>query len=745
MSSLPHLITDLSYILIVASFVTIVFKRLKQPLVLGYIVAGFLAGPHMPYTPSISDNSSIGDWSEIGVIFLMFSLGLEFSFKKIVKMGMRPILSAMLVMTCMMSVGITVAMLFGWSSMDRLFLGGMLAMSSTTIIYKAFDDMNLRSKPFAGNVLSVLILEDILGILLMVVLSAMAVSRRFEGTELLHSLFQLGFFLLLWFLVGVYLIPLLLRRYRKYINGETLLVVCVGLCFFMVVMAHKVGYSPAFGAFMMGSILAETVEAERIEHTVSSLKDLFGAIFFVSVGMLVEPMVLVEYWLPVLVITLAVIFGQMVFGSMSFLVTGHSMEDSVKSGFSLVQIGEFAFIIAALGQTLGVTGSFLYPVVVAVSIVTTFFTPYIIRLSDPVCQRINDILPYKLSNKLESRGRSRRQEPPVVTLATEWKSLMRIVVLQTVSYLTICVAIILFSFSIILPISRQLFTHWPGNIVCGTLTFLAVSPCIRPIVMRKNHSSEALYIRSHGHSGLFWLLVLGKIMVGCGVVYYILNFLSPFWWPWHVVASFALVVTVIRSKRIKLVSIRMERTFRQNLKSREQQSVSYGRRLKGGDLQLSTISIPKESKWGGKTLSQLHFGRTDHIHVAAIIRGSQRINIPGGSNRIYPGDVVEIVSDEAGINAFRHRVQSDVWQPGEQKQVHDRLYLINLTLSATSPLCGHTLVDVDFRTKYHCMVVGVEDKEGMLQVTHAQRQFQEGDILWVVGEDADLSLLKMVM
>ena len=372
-------ISDLALILISASLVTLVFKRLKQPLVLGYIVAGFLAGPHMPYTPSVSDMSSIHTWADIGVIFLMFTLGLEFSFKKIVKMGIGPVIAACSVMFCMMSVGNMVGHLFGWGSMNSLFLGGMLAMSSTTIIYKAFDDLGLRQQKFAGEVLSVLILEDILGILLMVVLSALAVSRQFQGMELVGSLFKLGFFLILWFVVGVYIIPIFLRRTHRFLNKETLLVVSIGLCFLLVVIAGKVGYSSAFGAFMMGSILAETVEAEKIERVVSPVKDLFGAIFFVSVGMLVDPAVLVAYWLPIVVLCIAIIVGQAVFGTTSFLLSGQPLRIAVQGGFSLAQIGEFAFIIASLGISLGVTSDFLYPVVVAVSIITTFFTPYMIR------------------------------------------------------------------------------------------------------------------------------------------------------------------------------------------------------------------------------------------------------------------------------------------------------------------------------------------------------------------------------
>ena len=320
------LITDLALILILAGIVTIVFRRLGQPLVLGYIVAGFLAGPHMPYTPTVSDTASIETWSSIGVIFLMFSLGLEFSFKKIVKMGVKPIASACLVMAFMAGMGSTAGRMLGWSDSDCLFLGGMLAMSSTTIIYKAFADLGLRTRKFAAEVLSVLIIEDLLGILLMVILSASAANARFEGGELVMSMLKLGFFLVFWFVVGIWGIPLLLGRVRRWLTGETLLVASLGLCFLMVVLADKAGYSSAFGAFMMGSILAETLEAERIDHLVTSVKDLFGAVFFVSVGMLVSPHVLAVHWPAILLITLAVLVGQVVLGTCAFLLSGHPLK-----------------------------------------------------------------------------------------------------------------------------------------------------------------------------------------------------------------------------------------------------------------------------------------------------------------------------------------------------------------------------------------------------------------------------------
>ena len=748
MEELPHLIIDLAYILIVAGGVTIIFKKLRQPLVLGYIVAGFLAGPHMPYTPSIMDSTSISDWSQIGVIFLMFTLGLEFSFKRIIKMGWQPIIAALLVMTCMISVGSEVGWLFGWSDMDRLFLGGMLAMSSTTIIYKAFDDSGVRLQPFASKVLSVLILEDILGILLMVILSALAVSRKFEGVELLNSLLNLGFFLLLWFLVGVFLIPIILRRYKKYINTETLLIVSVGLCFLMVVIASSVGYSPAFGAFMMGSIMAETTDSERISKSISSLKDFFGAIFFVSVGMLVDPNIIMEYWLPIVAITFAVILGQMTLGSLSFLISGNDLKDSLRCGFSLVQIGEFAFIIASLGETLGVTSKFIYPVVVAVSIITTFFTPYIIKFAEPFYNRIEKFIPKTISDKKCSALRRRRSQIiRKLNLGNAWKSLLRGVFMYSIIYITLCSAIMGASYSSLLPVSRQICGHWYGNMVCGVITILLLSPFIRPIVIKKNHSEEAKFLLHFNkfHRLMVRILLLLKFCLGTFVVYYIINFLSPLWWFWHVLISILVTLGIVYNRRIKLISIRIERTFRRNLRSREQTAryPSYGRKLKGRDLQIARFTVPGNTKWGGKTLMQLNFGRTEHIHIAAITRGLQRINIPGGNSRIYPGDIIEIVSDQEGLRSFQEKMMHDIYMIEESNALRNTLSIIQVGISNVSPLCGKTLVDIDFRSRYNCMVVGIEDDKGNLQVTEAQRKFQAGERIWVVGEEADLAMLRM--
>ncbi|MCI7002452.1 MAG: cation:proton antiporter, partial [Prevotella sp.] len=447
MAELPALVKDLALILVVAAFVTLIFKRLKQPLVLGYIVAGFLVSPQMPYTMSVMDRANVQMWADIGVIFLLFSLGLDFSFKKIVKMGMAPVIAACTIIFCMMMAGIVVGKAFGWTHMDSIFLGGMLAMSSTTIIYKAFDDMGLRQQRFAGMVMSVLILEDVLAIVMMVMLSALASGSNPDGGEMIGSVMKIGFFLVLWFVVGIFAVPLFLRLTRKLINNETLLIVSLGLCCLMAVVSTKVGFSSAFGAFVMGSILAETIEAGKIEKLVAPVKDLFGAIFFVSVGMLVDPKIIVSYALPIGALVLTILVGQAVFGTFGFLIGGQSLKSAMRCGFSMAQIGEFSFIIASLGVSLKVTGEFLYPVVVAVSVITTFLTPYMIRFSVPCYGVLERRLPKTWIRALNNITLSHPSTAP----KSNWHSLIAQMARITLIYSILSIAAIALMFMFFLP------------------------------------------------------------------------------------------------------------------------------------------------------------------------------------------------------------------------------------------------------------------------------------------------------
>ena len=570
MSELEPLIADLALILICAGAMTLLFKRLKQPVVLGYIVAGFLASPNMPYMPSVNDLHGIHIWSEIGVIFLLFALGLEFSFRKILRMGAAPIIAACAVILGMMLVGMFTGQLFGWSQMDCIYLGGMLAMSSTTIIFKAFEDMGLREKRFAGLVLSVLIIEDILAIVLMVMLSTLAVSKEFEGTQMLMSILKLAFFLVLWFVVGIYLIPLFLRKMKSLMSDETLLITVLALCFGMVVIASAVGFSAAFGAFIMGSILAETVEAEKIEHLVSPVKDLFGAIFFVSVGMMVDVALIAEYIVPILCIVAAIMLGQTILSTGGFLLAGQPLKTAMQCSFSLTQIGEFAFILATLGTSLGVTSDFLYPIVVAVSVITTFTTPYMIRLAGPAYGLVERIMPKRWRAKLESNA-SDEEETETEEQHSYWRAYLKHAGVIIMIFSVLCMAIIALMLYFAKPfIAGLLPSPWAG-IVTALITIFVCAPFLWALMRYGSRSSETVNLWNSGRSSRVKLMAfqLLRLFICAAFVSYILGRTVQWGSMLGFFVVLAIVLSIVFSPSLRKHSELMTKTFTENLTERE--------------------------------------------------------------------------------------------------------------------------------------------------------------------------------
>ena len=571
MSELEPLIADLALILICAGAMTLLFKRLKQPVVLGYIVAGFLTSPNMPYMPSVTDLDGIHLWSEIGVIFLLFALGLEFSFRKILRMGAAPIIAACSIILGMMLVGMFTGQLFGWSKMDCIYLGGMLAMSSTTIIFKAFDDMGLRQKRFASLVLSVLIIEDILAIVLMVMLSTLAVSKEFEGSQMLMSILKLAFFLVLWFVVGIYLIPLFLRKVRSLMSNETMLITALALCFGMVVIASAVGFSAAFGAFIMGSILAETVEAEQIEHLVAPVKDLFGAIFFVSVGMMVDVSLIAEYIVPILCIIVAIMLGQTILSTGGFLLSGQPLKTSMQCSFSLTQIGEFAFILATLGTSLHVTSDFLYPIVVAVSVFTTFTTPYMIRLAEPAYGVVERILPKRWRAKLESNA-SDEEEPETEEQHSHWKAYLKHTSLTIMIHSVLCMAIIALMIYFGKPyIANMLPAPW-ANIVTALLTIILCAPFLWTLMRNGSQSEDVVALMNSCRASRVKLMAfqLLRLIIGAAFVSYILGRTVHWGGMLGTFVVMAIVFSIVFSPRLQKRSEQISQTFNENLTQREE-------------------------------------------------------------------------------------------------------------------------------------------------------------------------------
>ena len=752
MAELPALIEDLALILIVAGIVTLIFKRLKQPLVLGYIVAGFLVSPNMPYTTSVADMSNVHLWADIGVMFLLFSLGLDFSFKKILRMGASPIISTCTIIFCMSMLGVCVGQAFGWSKMDCIFLGGMLAMSSTTIIYKAFDDLGLRQQQFAGLVMSVLILEDILAIVMMVMLSAVASGNDLEGGQMFQSIIKIAFFLILWLVVGIFAIPLFLRSVRRLINNEVLLVVSLGLCCAMAVFSTKVGFSSAFGAFIMGSILAETVEAERIEKIVEPVKNLFGAIFFVSVGMLVDPVILFEYALPILLLVLTILVGQAVFGTFSFMLGGESLKSAMRCGFSMAQIGEFSFIIASLGLSLGVISDFLYPVVVAVSVTTTFLTPYMIRLATPAYNRLEHHLPKKVILSLNHLSMSHQHSQQ----QSNWKRLLKQMAVNTVVYSILSSASIALMFTFVLPFMRRLLPgwelHWYANAITGILTVVLISPFLRAMVMKKNKSEEfkALWAESNRNRLPLIFTILVRVLIAVAFIFYICNYLTRFTNALMISIGLVVVVGIVFSRWIKHRSITLERLFIQNLRSRDIEAQVRGKkrplyegRLLDRDIHIAEFEVPSDSLWMGQTLKQLNFGQKYGVHVSSILRGGRRVNIPDGDYIIFPNDVLQVIGSDMQFTAFRDALEKE--RLGEDSEMEKReMRLRQLVIGSGSPFIGKTLIESGIRDIYSCMVVGLEEGKESLSAYRPNRRFQEGDIIWVVGEQESLDALMQV-
>lgn len=740
MSHLPTLIADLALILISASIITLLFKWLKQPLVLGYIVAGLLAGPYVHIFPTVGDIANINIWAEIGVVFLLFALGLEFSFKKLINVGSTAFITATTEVISMLLIGYMVGYLLGWGTMNSIFLGGMLSMSSTTIIIKAFDDLGLRSQRFTGIVFGTLVVEDLIAILMMVLLSTMAVSKDFVGEELLVSVLKVVFFLILWFLIGIFILPAFLKKAKKLMNNETLLIVSLGLCLGMVVLATYTGFSAALGAFIMGSILAETVEAEHIEHIIQPVKDLFGAIFFVSVGMLVNPAVLVEYAWPVIIITLVTIIGKAIFSSLGVLLSGESLNISIKSGFSLAQIGEFAFIIAGLGVSLKVLDPFISPIIVAVSVITTFTTPYFIRLANPFAEWLYKVLPPKVQEMLARYASGKK----TVNHDSDWKKLLKNIVGRVIIYSVLLTAIWLLSVKTLYPAVSELFTPvtiWVNLAMC-LATLLLMTPFLWALISNK-YNSSAIFLKlwedeNYNHGRLV-ALVLFRVSVAIFFIsavvisYFHLNI------GIGVVIAVAVVALILILREDLTQYSRLETHFLTNLNLREEVAkkhhplkTSFNSEFNNKDIELTSVLVSPYSRYIGKSLGELSFRQEFGVNVVAIVRGDLKIYIPKSSERIYPQDKLAVVGTDGQLQKFRDEIESPQGVPGTE-EMYQEMNLHSFTVNEAFHFLDKSIVQSRLGEKYDSIVVAIE-RNGELVPLDKDATFLLGDLVWFVGE-----------
>lgn len=737
---LSPLITDLALILISAGIITLIFKRFKQPLVLGYIVAGLLISGYLigylpesigQYIPSISDSENISIWADIGVIFLLFGLGLEFSFKKLMKVGGTASITAITEVISMLIIGFAVGYLMGWNHMDSLFLGSMLALSSTTIIIKAFEDLKLRGQKFNNVVFGVLIVEDLIAILMMVLLPAIVLAQSSLGVELVISVGKMVFFLILWFIAGIYILPTVFKHIRKYMNDETLLIVGIGLCLGMVVLSVKTGFSSALGAFIMGSILAETIDGEKIEHVTKPIKDLFGAVFFVSVGMMLDPQVLIDYAGPIIIITIATILGKAFFSSFGVLISGQNLKISMQSGFSLAQIGEFAFIIAALGLSLKVTSDFLYPVVIAVSVITTFTSPYMIKYSDHAYEAFNKILPARLRNYLNNFGNKKN----AINKDNTWKKVLKSNIFVIMIYGVVLVAIAILSVTYISPFFRENIGGWQGSLISVFVTLLVMAPFLSALLVSKlkTKNFETLWNDPNFNSGYLVFLRLARFAVAALIVGYVI--FMEFTSRLGMIAIFVLfaIAFALWSQTLQKQYTKFEERFMENLNER-----SVSKLKKEADVSvlenvyMDTFEVDPESSVIGKTLAELGFRTKYGVNIVSIIRGDQRYNIPGGNVTIFAWDKIIVLGTDEQMTAFREEIEDHSLAP--EKKNEDEVVLQQFVVEDNSPLLGKPLCDCAIRDKSECLVVGVERDEDIVMNPDGKFVFHEGDVVSVVGE-----------
>jgi CPA2 family monovalent cation:H+ antiporter-2 len=727
MTHLPQIITDLGLILAVGGVTTLLFKKIKQPVVLGYILAGFLVGPHFSLFPDIADKEGIQTWSEIGVIFLLFSLGLEFSFKKLVKVGGSASITAIVEVVLVIAIGFVTGQAMGWNYMDSIFLGAILSMSSTTIIIRAFEEVGARTQKFASLVFGILIVEDLVAILLMVLLSTVAASQQFGGSELLEQIAKLAFFLTIWFLAGIFFIPTFLKRTRKLMNDETLLIVSVGLCLLMVMFAVNVGFSAALGAFIMGSILAETTLAEHIEHLIKSVKDLFAAIFFVSVGMMIDPQVLVDYAVPVMIVTFITIFAKFFASTFGALISGQPLKHSIQAGMSLAQIGEFSFIIASLGLSLKVTSGFLYPIAVAASAVTTLTTPFMIKHSEAFYEFLERTLPERWIKSINRYSSGTQQ----LSSYNDWKELLKAYISNTVIQSVIIVGIILLAKNFLYPfISEAISNVLTAKIVTVTITLILLLLPIWALAFRRiqREAYSHLWLNRRLNRGPLIAIEFMRIVIA---IFHV-GFLLEQYFPATValITGFSVIALAIFifSQKLQVFYDRIENRFLLNLNEREKSKTRS--EMAPWDAHLTEFEIQAESSFLGKPLKKLAFREKYGVNIVVIERGSKTIVVPSRHELLYPGDKISVIGTDDQLEVFKKVVEQKVILQDDNRE---DITLQSYTITKDFKMLNMTIRESEIREQFHALIVGIERNNERYLNPESSERFLLGDTVWVVG------------
>ena len=740
--NIESLIFDLALILVLGAIATILFKALKQPVVLGYIVAGFIASPHFSFFPSVAVEANIEFWAEIGIIVLLFSLGLEFSFKKLVNVGGSALITAMIIVLGMMGLGYVVGKLLGFPTDDSMFLGGMISMSSTTIIIKALTDLNMRHRKFVPMIFAVLIVEDLFAVVLMVLLSSVAINDTVASGEMLMSVLKLSFFLVIWFTVGIFLLPTLFKRFRRIISDEMLLIISMGLCFSMAIFSVKSGFSMALGAFVMGSILAGTVEAERIEHVISPVKDLFGAVFFISVGMMVNPAVIVANAGTITLLSLVVIVGMIVFGTFGMLATGQPLKMALQSGFTLTQIGEFSFIIASLGMSLGVLQDNIYPIIVAVSVITTFTTPFFIKSADPCYNWLERLLPSSWTRLLSGYSNQAAQSETSESRQM-WSSIIKRYAVRVVLYSAVAFAVAHLSRTLLKPLLINAMGEDWGCLLGALITLVALAPFLLAITLpsTKRSQLEKLFSESGTVTNVpIVIMIIISLVISSGFIMAVLYGYNVASSEMAVVIALGitLLFALVLAPRFKSRIMQVEQRFIGNVNERENRRTGRGNNLVS-DLHVAYMRVGHNCPFVGEKLKNANLRQRYGVNLVNIQRNGRIYPVPTGEMRIFPGDVLGVIGNDEQIQQMLPLVEAS-----EQvtTQASSDVKFTHFTIGEHSPLINKELRNARLSEDYESLLVAVQRGEDEFITPTPDLEFLPGDILWIVGDTKRLAALK---
>lgn len=748
---LEKLIVDLAWILIIAGVTTLICKKLKQPVIIGYVLAGFLLSPVTQFFPMfVGSTEEIEVLADIGVIFLMFALGLEFNLHKMIQVGVSGTLSAAVQILGMVFVGYLVGMLLGWSATDSLFLGGMLSMSSTIITVKAIEDCNMMDRKFSSLAIGTLIIEDIAAIFLMMVLSTVSVSQG-GGADLFVTIGKLLFYLAFWLIVGILILPTVIQKIQHLLSGETLLIVALAVCFGMVLIAEALGFTEALGAFMAGSLLAGTSVAEKTEKLVAPCKDLFVAVFFVSVGFLVVPSTLVEYAVPILILIVATIIGKIILLTGSYLLTRQDLDTSVHCALSQTQVGEFSFVIASLGLSLGVTGEFLYPVIVAVALITTFTTPFLLRGAVPFTHLLEKHLPDKLLASIEVRSRKEGEEndPKQKEISAVWRRYLKRYFFRICILTLVCSGLIFLGKGVLLPFALEYFPYTATKIIVMIVVIIILLPFIPPLIISNDPGFATLWVS--GPFNKFPLTVLMGIRfafaVGLLMLVPIMFFDHiPFW---LLLLMIPIAFSAGHSKRLKGSYLNIAAKFMTNLNEKQLLENSRKEQLlwESDHLIVDIYRVPENSPLIGRSLADLEWGRTFRLNVIRMRRGKKVVNLPEGKEVLKAGDYIAVYGALHSIDNFRliYSERALIFQGDEtltlchyiKNQDHiqdkDQLYCYGILIKKGSSYVGKSIRDSGLKNNRQCFVIGVERE--LLPITEPSPNFilRADDILWVLG------------